>query len=89
MLVVEHSPLLDGFLGDGQVDLNHAVAIGLGTLHRQFKGIEQAAGVSACHINEVVGGIAADGDGAVAVAPLVVCKGALQQPLQILRFQRQ
>ncbi len=34
VLVVKHSPLLDGFLGDSQVDLNHAVAIGLGALHR-------------------------------------------------------
>ena len=72
-----------------RVDLNHAVAIRFGTLHSQFKGIEQAAGVSARHINEVVGGIAADGDGTVAIAPLVVCQGALQQPLQILRLQRQ
>ena len=87
LLVVEHRPLLDRVFGDGQVDPDHAIAIGRGGFHRQFQGVEQAAGVAARHIHQVVGGLGADRHGPLAVAPLRILQGPLQQLVQVLRLQ--
>ena len=83
LLVVEHRPLLNRFFGDGQVNGDLAVGIRRRGFHRQFQGIEQAAGIAAGHIEQVVGGGVADRDRAVAVAHLGILKGPLEQLAQV------
>ena len=87
LFVVEHGSLLDRFLGDRQVDLDHPAAVGRACFHCQLQGIEQAAGIAAGHIEQVVGRIGTDRHLPLAVAVLRVGQGPLQQAAQILRFE--
>ena len=99
LLVVEHGPLLDRFLGNGQVDANHtsrggpwvaglAEGHGRGGFHRQLQGIEQAAGIAAGHIHQMGRRLGADLDAPPAVAPLRISQGPLQQGLEMGWLQR-
>ena len=99
LLVVEHGPLLDRFLGNGQVDADHASrggpwVAGLAQghrrrgLHRQLQGVEQAAGIAAGHIHQVGRRLGRDLHPPLAIAPLRIGQGPLQQGLEMGRFQR-
>ena len=87
LFVVEHRPLLDRFLGDRQIDADLALAIGGGGLHRQFEGVEQAAGIAAGHIEQVGLGLVAEADGPLSVAPLRIGQGAVQQLAKVAWLQ--
>jgi hypothetical protein len=51
--VVEHGPALDGLLGDGQVDADHAVRIRLSRLHSELERVQHAARVAVRHVDQV------------------------------------
>ena len=89
MLVVEHGPLLDGFLRDRQADADVAVGIGVRAFHRQLERIQQAAGIAVGHIDEMLRGFGFDHHGPCAVAAFHIAQSPLQQLVQILRLQRQ
>ena len=89
VLVVQHGALLDRFLGKGQVDLDHSIGLRLRALHRQFQGIEQAAGIAACHIHQMRRCIWSQHHPTCAVPPFLIVEGPLQQLVQVVRFQRE
>ncbi len=88
LFVVEHSSLLNRLLGDGQINLNRGLWIGrCCAFHRQLEGIEKAARVSVSHIHHVGFGIGSDRDRTIAIAPLFVLKGSMEQLTQIVGFE--
>ena len=89
MLVVQHGALLDRFLRDRQVDLDLSIGLRLRALHRQLQGIEQAAGIAACHIHQMFRRIRSHHHPTCAVPPFLIVEGPLQQLVQVVRFQRQ
>ena len=89
LLVVEHGALLDRFLRNGQVDLDHSIGLRLRALHRQFQGIEQTAGIAACHIHQMSRCIWSQHHPTCAVPPFLIVEGPLQQLVQVVRFQRE
>ena len=89
LLVVEHRPLLDRFLRDRQVDLDRSIGLRLGAFHRQFQGIEQAAGIAPCHIHQMCRCVRSQHHPTGAVPPFLIVEGALQQLMQVVRLQRQ
>ena len=86
LLVVEHSPLLDRFLGDRQIDQDGPIATWRGGFHRKFEGIEQAAGITPGHLDQMVPSSLAKVHLAISVAPVRVSEGLIQQTLERLRF---
>ena len=88
LLVVKHSALLNRLFGDRQIDRDGAVCIRLRGFHRQLQRIEQAAGITAGHIQQVGAGGGLDLDRPPAVAVLGIRQGPLQQLAQIPRFER-
>ncbi len=57
ILVVQHRPALDRFLGHLHGDMDHAVRIRGGGFHRQFEGVQGIAGIPAGHVDQVCAGI--------------------------------
>ena len=88
LLVVEHGALLDRVLGDRQVDRDRAVSVRRCGFNSQLQRIEQAAGITAGHIHEVIRRFGADLHAALAVAALRIAQRPLQQLMQMLWLQR-
>ena len=78
LLVVKHCALLNGFLSNAKVDLDHALLVFRRALHGEFECIEQAARVTSRHIDEMGRGIVSDLHLAIAVATFLVAQGGVQ-----------
>ena len=88
LFVVEHRPLLDRFLGDGEIDADQTIGVGGGGFDGELQGVEQAAGIAAGHIQQVFAGFLTDCDGAVPIAHLAILQGPIEQLTQVGRLKR-
>ena len=86
LLVVEHRPPLDRFLGHRQVDADHSRLVLRGRLHRQLQGVEQGPGVAVADIDEVGESILVEIHREVGVPPWVV-QGVAGDAAQVGGFQ--
>ena len=87
LLVVQHGSLLNRLFSDAEVDLDDPVRVGGCAFHGQFQRIQQAAGVTARNVHQVVGRLGCDLHLAVAVAAFLIAECAPQQPAQVIGFQ--
>ena len=88
LFVVEHRPLLDRFLGDGEIDADHTIGVGRGGFDGELQGVEQAAGIAAGHIQQVLAGFFTDRDLAIPIAHLAILQGPIEKLAQVGRFER-
>jgi hypothetical protein len=88
VLVIEHSPALDRFLGHGQVDGDDAVFVRRGRLDSQFQRVEHAAGIPVGHIDQVIQRFRMQIDLQVAIATFPVIERLEGDGSQVFLGQR-
>ena len=88
VFVVQNGALLNRLLGNGEIDLHEAIAVGAAAFNGEFKGIEKTAGVPVGHIHEVSGCFVGDHNRAISKAALCILQRALEQVVQVVGLER-